>query len=46
MYTARIKTAPDSMARSTTDVRQFKIFADEPPSSAAATARPARSTTS
>lgn len=31
MYTARIKTAADSMARSTTDVRQFKIFADEPP---------------
>jgi uncharacterized OsmC-like protein len=31
MYTAKIKTAADSMARSTTDVRQFKIFADEPP---------------
>jgi uncharacterized OsmC-like protein len=31
MYTARIKTAADTMARSTTDVRQFKIFADEPP---------------
>jgi uncharacterized OsmC-like protein len=31
MYTARIKTAGDSMARSATDVRQFKIFADEPP---------------
>jgi uncharacterized OsmC-like protein len=31
MYTARIKTSGDSMARSTTDVRQFKIFADEPP---------------
>jgi uncharacterized OsmC-like protein len=31
MYTARIKTAGDSMARSTTDVRNFKVFADEPP---------------
>jgi uncharacterized OsmC-like protein len=31
MYTARIKTTADSMARSTTEVRQFKIFADEPP---------------
>ncbi len=31
MYTAKIKTTADSMARSTTDVRQFKIFADEPP---------------
>lgn len=31
MYTARIKTTGDSMARSTTDVRNFKVFADEPP---------------
>ncbi|HEX6898715.1 MAG TPA: OsmC family protein [Thermoanaerobaculia bacterium] len=31
MYTARIKTAGESMARSTTDVRSFKIFQDEPP---------------
>jgi uncharacterized OsmC-like protein len=31
MYTAKIKTAGDSMARSTTDVRNFKVFADEPP---------------
>lgn len=31
MYTARIKTAGETMARSTTDVRSFKIFQDEPP---------------
>jgi uncharacterized OsmC-like protein len=31
MYTARIKTAGESMARSITDVRSFKIFQDEPP---------------
>jgi uncharacterized OsmC-like protein len=31
MYTARTRTAGASMARSATDVRQFKIFADEPP---------------
>lgn len=31
MYTARIKTAGQSMAQSTTDVRNFKVFADEPP---------------
>lgn len=31
MYTARIKTTGESMARSTTDVRSFKIFMDEPP---------------
>ena len=31
MYTAKIKTVGESMARSTTDVRQFKIFQDEPP---------------
>lgn len=31
MYTARIKTAGESMARSTTEVRSFKIFQDEPP---------------
>jgi len=31
MYTARIKTTGDSMARSMTDVRNFKVFADEPP---------------
>jgi uncharacterized OsmC-like protein len=31
MYTARVKTAGDSMARSMTDVRNFKVFADEPP---------------
>jgi len=31
MYTARIKTHGDSMARSMTDVRNFKVFADEPP---------------
>ena len=31
MYTASIKTHGDSMARSTTDVRSFKVFADEPP---------------
>lgn len=31
MYTARIKTHGESMARSVTDVRAFKIFMDEPP---------------
>lgn len=31
MYTARTRTTGDSMAHSTTGVRQFKIFADEPP---------------
>lgn len=31
MYTARIKTFGESMARSTTEVRSFKIFMDEPP---------------
>ncbi len=31
MYTAEIKTVGESMARSTTDVRSFKIFMDEPP---------------
>lgn len=31
MYTARVKTTGESMARSTTDVRSFKIFMDEPP---------------
>ncbi|HEV7505232.1 MAG TPA: OsmC family protein [Thermoanaerobaculia bacterium] len=31
MYTARIKTAGESMARSTTEARHFKIFMDEPP---------------
>jgi uncharacterized OsmC-like protein len=31
MYTAQIKTVGESMARSTTDVRSFKIFMDEPP---------------
>jgi uncharacterized OsmC-like protein len=31
MYTAKIKTAGESMARSTTEVRSFKIFQDEPP---------------
>ena len=31
MYTATIKTVGESMARSTTDVRSFKIFMDEPP---------------
>lgn len=31
MYTARTKTHGESMARSTTDVRSFKIFQDEPP---------------
>lgn len=31
MYTAMIKTAGESMARSITDVRSFKIFQDEPP---------------
>ncbi|HKI05699.1 MAG TPA: OsmC family protein [Thermoanaerobaculia bacterium] len=31
MYTAKIKTVGESMARSMTDVRNFKIFQDEPP---------------
>ena len=31
MYTAKVKTTGESMARSTTDVRSFKIFMDEPP---------------
>jgi uncharacterized OsmC-like protein len=31
MYTAKIKTVGESMARSMTDVRSFKIFQDEPP---------------
>ena len=31
MYTANIKTLGESMARSTTEVRSFKIFMDEPP---------------
>jgi uncharacterized OsmC-like protein len=31
MYTAKVKTVGESMARSTTDVRSFKIFMDEPP---------------
>jgi uncharacterized OsmC-like protein len=31
MYTAEIKTIGESMARSTTQVRNFKIFMDEPP---------------
>jgi uncharacterized OsmC-like protein len=31
VYTARIKTHGDSMARSMTDIRNFKVFADEPP---------------
>ena len=31
MYTARIKTVGESMARSTTETRSFKIFMDEPP---------------
>jgi uncharacterized OsmC-like protein len=31
MYTAKIKTAGQSMAQSTTDVRNFKVYADEPP---------------
>jgi uncharacterized OsmC-like protein len=31
MYTAKIKTVGQTMARSTTDVRNFKVFADEPP---------------
>jgi uncharacterized OsmC-like protein len=31
MYTAKIKTAGESMARSTTATRSFKIFQDEPP---------------
>lgn len=32
MYTAKIKTVGESMARSTTEARSFKIFMDEPPS--------------
>ena len=31
MYTAEIKTIGESMARSTTEARSFKIFMDEPP---------------
>ncbi len=31
MYTAEIKTVGESMARSTTEARSFKIFMDEPP---------------
>src|SRR5438045_3032460 len=31
MYTAEIKTTGESMARSTTEARSFKIFMDEPP---------------
>lgn len=31
MYTARTRTAGESMARSTTETRSFKIFMDEPP---------------
>ena len=31
MYTARIRTLGESMARSTTETRSFKIFMDEPP---------------
>jgi uncharacterized OsmC-like protein len=31
MYTAKIKTLGETMARSTTEVRSFKIFMDEPP---------------
>lgn len=31
MYTAEIKTIGESMARSTTEARNFKIFMDEPP---------------
>lgn len=31
MYTARVQTAGETMARSTTAVRSFKIFQDEPP---------------
>jgi uncharacterized OsmC-like protein len=31
MYTATIKTFGESMARSTTEARSFKIFMDEPP---------------
>ena len=31
MYTAEIKTVGESMARSTTEARNFKIFMDEPP---------------
>ena len=31
MYTAEIKTFGESMARSTTEARNFKIFMDEPP---------------
>ncbi|HEX2224766.1 MAG TPA: OsmC family protein [Thermoanaerobaculia bacterium] len=30
-YTAEVKTIGESMARSTTEVRSFKIFMDEPP---------------
>ncbi|HVR97487.1 MAG TPA: OsmC family protein [Thermoanaerobaculia bacterium] len=31
MYTAEIKTVGESMARSVTETRSFKIFMDEPP---------------
>jgi uncharacterized OsmC-like protein len=31
MYTAEIRTLGESMARSTTEARSFKIFMDEPP---------------
>jgi uncharacterized OsmC-like protein len=31
MYTAKIKTTGETMARSTTEARSFKIFMDEPP---------------
>jgi uncharacterized OsmC-like protein len=31
MYTAKVKTLGESMARSTTETRSFKIFMDEPP---------------
>ena len=31
MYTAKIKTVGESMARSTTEARSFKIFMDDPP---------------
>lgn len=31
MYTAEIKTVGETMARSTTEARSFKIFMDEPP---------------
>lgn len=31
MYTAEVKTTGESMARSITDIRSFKVFMDEPP---------------